>query len=473
MRNLFSVCLWGDSYVSSFLSASLPTLLAPGNLGRIDRRRDSRFLIITTANDAARIAAAPQYRDLQRFVSTEILTIPKPSRYNKYSAVSRCQMHAIHLSRDFDSLFFLYPDFIYSDGAIGNAIRRLEQGHDAVVLPVPRIVEETLLPELAAAPRTDNGSIALAPRDFVKLTSRHLHRTTWSYLWGATDMTSYPSSLIWRMPDGGLLYRCFHIHPLAVLVQRTTSAFVARFRISVDEEYLSRVFPDIGSIYCVPDSDEAAVCSLVEGFFEVSRVPSWQKTDILYMAQWMEENASTLHRQFARHPYRWHAGDASAPDWREVEETSDMVIQRIVDRGNIPDSILRVEDRAAYSARRRRARRFRHWAWPAIVAPLRIRTVSTYGLFIAALYRICWNAVNATGSRRIVLRLLYLWRHFVPGPPVAVEHRSLMSERLRQDVRDTAPLSLISIFAEMFSRIFTRSGRQAGEKRNPNPEQIR
>lgn len=450
MRNLFTVILWGEDYVQPFLRACLPTLLSPGNLGGEARERGSRFLIVTTRQDAARIRTSPIFAALQNHIEVEFLIISRPGGANKYAALSRQQMKAIRRSAAFDTIFFLYPDFVFSDGTIGRALKRLASGYEAVALPIPRVVEERLVPELARFGIPGQPGIAIPPTAFTELATRCLHPSHSSYTWANPEMSEYPSTLLWEAPNGGMLFRCFHLHPLAMRVQHHRETYNAQFRVSLDEEYFPRVFPDSNGVYCIPDSHEGAVCSLSPGSFRVSRIPSWQKPNVLFLARWAESATSTLHRQFVTHAYRWCCGPVNTESWQAVEQASQDNVQPILDRLTISSQLLRIEDPFSYRQRQRRLRRFSYWRRSLLRVPLRINDISTKNLFAVILARVVWRALLAT---RLITIGRRLWSLFRLGQGRTLDELK-EGGGLASFVRMTHGVSLTALGIELVRRMF-------------------
>lgn len=108
----------------------LPTLLSPGNIGGLPKSVDSTFLISTTSNDDEIIRQSLAFSALQQHVEIKFVIIAKPIAPDKYQMVSNLQSLAIQRSAELDTVFFIYPSFIFAHGTIANALQRLEQGHD-------------------------------------------------------------------------------------------------------------------------------------------------------------------------------------------------------------------------------------------------------------------------------------------------------------------------------------------------------
>jgi len=368
MKFLFPMVVWGADYVSEFLEQSLPTQLAFGNLGDFEWLEGSKYLILTTGRDRKAIEASPIFQRLQRLMEVEFVDIGKIPRHNKYIGASLAQLEALKRSRDYDGIFFLYPDFVCATGTIQNAARRIAEGWDAVVAPIPAVLGGIFDDELTTrneviTPTTEGQIIAFPPRLLAEVAMKHFHPMISGYVIGGDKSNIGPAYIIWEVPEEGLVFRCFHLHPIVIRVQRDNPYYLTEFNVSLDEEYVPRLFRSCDRIYFPKDSDEFAMCSI--------RTPDSQPQPIdapislLHIAHWAEEYASLVHREFVGTAFRWHANPIEDESvWEEVEAESLETVDAIRDRLLTPDSILRYEDEEGYFARARRRGRFDFWRKP-------------------------------------------------------------------------------------------------------------
>ncbi len=404
IKCLVTVALWGERYVRRFVDISLPTQLSDGNLGALNPGSGSSYLIVTTEEDRKRIEDAPAYLALTRKIETGFLTMSPPRRGDKYFGVSRFQNAAVQRSYGYDAVFFVYPDFVLADGVFRTALRRLDEGALAVTLPVPRVLEESFVPRFLARTGGEAGGGSgnvrtLRPRELVELANECLHPTMATFYWDGEEIARFPSSLLWEAPDGGLLMRCFHTHPLALRVQERNPAYADVFRISLDEEYLPRVIRTAGDVYCVPDSDEGAICSLSDSDFRLATAHKAGRPPVRHVALWAERHAAVLHREFLRRPYRWHGAEVDETAWAEVERRSDSNIDFVLDRLKIPDRVLRYEDPEAFRARTERAKLYRYWIRPGALS-LATKRYDTWTLLFLLAARILVVFLRAVKKRR-------------------------------------------------------------------------
>lgn len=404
MRFLFPIVVWGADYVSEFLERSLPTQLAFGNLADFPWLEGSQYLILTTARDRRAIEAAPIFRRLSRLIDVEFMEIDSIPRHNKYIGASLAQLEALKRSNDFDGVFFLYPDFVCATGTITNAARRIVEGWDAVMAPIPAVLEgifteDVVVENEVITPTPEGDIIAYPPRLLVEVANRNFHPMIEGYIFGGTKSNIGPAYMIWDVPDAGLLFRCFHLHPVVVRVQRENPYFLTEFNVSLDEEYVPRLFRSTDRIYFPRDSDEFAMCSIRTP--ESQPQPIDAPISVLHIAHWAEEYASLVHREFSQAAFRWHAEPIEDETvWREAERESAELVDAIQDRLHTPDSILRFEDEVAYAARARRRSRFKEWRKPVfhqfVVTEPAADDTPKPGRLLRALFRF----IETTGLKR-------------------------------------------------------------------------
>ena len=423
MRFLFSTAVWGADYVRNFLNLSLPTQLAEGNLDGFPWISDSVYQIYTTERDAEVIRRAPIYERLTRKVATDFVYIDRVRGANKYNRISLCQMEAVRRTEGFDAIFFLYPDFIWSKGCLERAANKVVEGHDAVVCPVPRVRAEDLAAGLFEADEfvTESGDgriVSLPARNFVALARRHMHPMMNGYFWNAEHFSEFPSYLMWEVPNQGMLIRCYHLHPIVLRVPRDDPNFFLRFSVSLDEEYLPRLFKSGDRIYFVTDSDELALCSLTPADPPLPNRDRSPRASVALMAQWAEEYAALLHRKFVEMPYRWHDAAIEEDLWAGVERRSQAVVGEIGNRLQVPDALLRLEDPSAYQARKRRLRRFANWRRPKFGPPRPLRFIPP--AYIPSVPDHVLTAILVTRLHKTVILRLYRFATAIPGYDIVV-----------------------------------------------------
>jgi hypothetical protein len=349
MRVLFALVAWGQAYVRDFLDVSLPTLMAEGNLADNDAIEGSHLLILTTQADVSAFEADPLLGALKRTVPIEYLDIRHLRSRDKYRFASRCQMEALHRSEDFDAVILLYPDMIWCRGGVRFAVERLKDGALGVMTPAPAVLPEPTLSAL----RADVGAanvISVAPGKLAQIALRHHHPMWDAFDWDGGAFGDFPSCLRWNVGEEGWLVHCFHLHPLALRVQRDNPRFLANFATSLDGEYVARLFDGTHDLAFPTDTDEFAMVTLREPQMGPFPLPG-SRPSVASVARWAEANAFLLHRAFVGVPFRWHNGPLNEDMWRAAEQRARGILGEVKDRLHTPDSVVRSEDPEAYLAR--------------------------------------------------------------------------------------------------------------------------
>ncbi|HWK96693.1 MAG TPA: hypothetical protein VNR39_14855 [Pseudolabrys sp.] len=413
MRVSFALVVWGEAYIRSFLEFSLPTLLVDGNLIDNPLIEGSRFEVVTTKADFATLTASPLFQKLQRTLPVDFIEIGAAQNGNKYRAVSQYHIEAIRRSEDFDAIAILYPDVVWSRGAVRYAVERLNAGAIALFSPGPTILPAAAREALATFGKSYGQagaqSLAIEPQQLAGAVLDHHHPMWDGFDWEGHCFTETPACLRWSVPGQGWLIRCFHLHPVMMKVQRNNPMFFADFEVSLDGEYTARLFDGLDGLAFATDTDRFAIVSLREAHEPPLPVPGGRPS-VTAVARWAEEGALLLHRSFADVAFRWHRGHVDEAAWQAVEKRSQAIIEDVRRRLQAPDSIIRAEDPAAYRVRLGRRHRATASRAPRIrLLPSQARR-SRADLARVLAYRmtlgVVWQAAGAARNMRVTRWLL-------------------------------------------------------------------
>jgi len=366
LKVVYSVVVWGDSYVDNFLSISLPSLLAHGNLTNLPNNHHCLFLIHTRPADVVVFERSPQFQALKNMMPVKFMEVNLDASIypDKYSILNAAQSQAIQRSRGFDAVIFAYADFVWGEGAIRNGLTRLAEGNDAVVMPVPPLVFEDFFDLLERNSEQyfnfDAGfaQLNISSRKLVELGKKIMHPMMRDNIIGLDRNTVNPAYVLWAGPHDDLLIRCFHIHPLVLRVQNENPVFWQPFRGTLDEEFVPRVLKASDRVYCVSDSDEAAVVSLSERNLRVAYFPEGYSLNAYYIARWAEALASPLHKIVFDEHSIWHSEDLDLDAWEPAMAQSKRLASHVKTLLLMPDSVVRGEDNLSWLARDSRIKRF-------------------------------------------------------------------------------------------------------------------
>ena len=321
----FGFPVWGAGHIDLFTGVCLPSLLAPGNIPALRDAGRCRFFIYTRAEDAHRLKTAPMIAVLRRYMPVEIRLLREPIG-NPYHSASEGYAAVLRLAAlDEVAAVLPAPDHIFADGSIAALERIAEDGADVVHVAGPRIRLDSLLAWIDTAP------LSLSPRALVSFGLSSLHPAALPHVWESQDEedTGLNPSVLFFPFEGGLVARCFHMHPMLI---RPRVKF-PEVRGTVDDHFAAAACPDLSRHRVVTDSDEVCV-------FEISApektIPApCVKGDIAGASRWVRENAaSPMCRRLIRHKVVLHGGDiARAIPSRELEHVarqSDTVVGAIL-----------------------------------------------------------------------------------------------------------------------------------------------
>lgn len=413
----FGMIVWGDDYIDEFLRYSLPTLLGDGNIDGVTVPRDAPFVVMTRQQDWRRLREAPPFRILESRVAVEFRELTEDKGRSKYHRVSQAQHEVLCAAAPAKYVVLVYPDFIWSAGALRNAFSRLAAGAKAIFAPVPTVSPASahgLLKRFEAVDSTGARSCTVPASEIVATCLEHHHPMWDGFDWDKGRFTDSPACLKWTVSDNAWLIRCLHLHPVALRVQADNPLYFAEIEVSLDGEYGPRLFDDLDDIYFSTDSDELALLSLREP--DTPPLPvDGVDARVSSVARWAERHASVLNKMMLEVTFCWHAGPVDRDAWTRTKERSDRIVRQIQFRLSIPDRILRREDPIAYANRQDRVYDARRWRNPKIGRP-RGATAPTArdtaaGLAAGTIWRILLFLKQSWLGRRLRRdpRLVVLW----------------------------------------------------------------
>jgi 2-polyprenyl-3-methyl-5-hydroxy-6-metoxy-1,4-benzoquinol methylase len=253
--------VWGYDFVHRFITVSLPTLLAPGNLPALAATLPTQFVFLTSRIDKALIRQTPGYRKLSEICEVQFCLIDDLITDTNYSTtITLAYARAVRESGTsmLDTcFFFLVSDYIIADGSFRSVIARMRSGASAVQTGNFQVVEEDILSRLAEARGQDGDVLVLSPRKLMQLALTCVHPGTIANTVNLPiSHNSHSNRLFWRVDANTLIGRFYLMHMLCIRPQITD--FVVGS--SCDYSFIPEMCPS-GGIGIVTDSDE---CLFVE-----------------------------------------------------------------------------------------------------------------------------------------------------------------------------------------------------------------
>lgn len=340
MRILLTCAVWGKTYCGLFANFSLPSLLAAENIPHLARRATLTFHIVTTRRDQRRLEDAPAIAVLRRYgkIDWEVLEdygVARPpvgTNSKKYSFISALQNLAFERARDHDVIIFNYADFIWANGSLRHAIELLDLGgnrKDAVLsfcMPVDRDAGMAAL-ERYRVP-SDRAVVDLAARDGARIAIEHMHREARLRFWdNAPNFTSFPTYVMWKVGDDGIVVRAYHQTVLALRIAPDHPQSRRRIvRGSLDANFTAQIAATASFAFAT-DSDQVVVFSLFRTPLD-SRMPSGMTREIAIRSL-LAGMVTPEQRRFAEHAIRLKLRDGGVAAWQRVIDASWDILQSL------------------------------------------------------------------------------------------------------------------------------------------------
>lgn len=336
----FIVVFWGKEHRGYFLDLCLPALLSPGNIPALGNLRDSKVVIVTTAEDWAALQDHPTFTLMKRYVEPVYIEMPFPKRDdNKMLVMSAGHKLASQQAFEDRALgVFLTPDLVLSDGSCANLQALALKGTKVVLCAAVRFTWEGCIPEMTRRFGMKPGDpLVLPARELTAVALDNLHSETKTYLWDKPYFAPSPFVCMWRVPGGdGVLMHSFSWAPLLVnyasLHRHNTDTFE---NWTLDGDYIHSNFPDPDDVYVVTDSDEVMLVSFTREselrfllwphYLCMGPWADWAKVRMLRKL-FQSDVIDPLKRDLFMLPIRWHTGDFNEA-WTKVENRAIGLIQ--------------------------------------------------------------------------------------------------------------------------------------------------
>jgi hypothetical protein len=314
--------LWGDWHVDMFLNANLPTLLAPGNLPRFVQQVNCEYLIHTTFADAERMEASESFRQLRTLLKVTV-------KINRYAAVRNpIGMHhkawaiGARLARRRNAFVLLMPpDVVWADGTFAALGAALEAGKKAIFMTYPRVVSESLVPEMRQRfPADGDSACSVPPKEMMTLAMRNLHPLMMAYLRDCPHFPIHAEMVMWPVPGDGFLLRLL---ARELFCYRPGEYSINRLSL------LSEAPPD-SEVHLFDDSMEFLGLSLTPLWKDVQWYLERRQLDPIDVARWWVLYDSPINNRLASRDLKFRCGNASEDAWQTASREASRLVAHLV-----------------------------------------------------------------------------------------------------------------------------------------------
>jgi hypothetical protein len=340
----FITVLWGNYHTELFLKVAIPNQLSPNNLPSLLFRNNSIYKIYTTSKDAEKIENSSVFRKLSEIIFTKIILIDGFGEVihkgivsgDKHKVLAQCYRESLQIAAMENGVcVFLVPDGVFPDGTFPKLERIIENGKKATLIPPFRVVKETFVPVFLERFYSEKDLTAtISSRELAKLTLDHLHPEYKVSFWDSSPFNHWPSQLLWRVKDEGVLLRSF------------TPFFLASkppYRKIIPESLWDRMapmdgcdyplfaHPNFDDVYVAVDSDDMFLTGIDSVRYSCGPWPC-KRSRIFKVAVWATcaGFANSHHLRCVTYKMRIHSCGITPSLWKKVEKTSDRVINQIL-----------------------------------------------------------------------------------------------------------------------------------------------
>lgn len=355
----FMASLWGERYRDYFVDRCLPTLLAPGNFPALRAGDGHRLLVATTKADWQAMANLPVMDTICEYLTPEFVEVGLPDTTDAAPGGEVVIRHHAKCQKQLCALAFrdraygsvVFPDTLYSTGAVSSLLDYARAGHRLVLCAALRQSEEGVLAELAATGVLPTGAkpslvgepISIAPRTMVDLAIRHLHPEVVIYDWDYPGAPVLAAHRFWRVAGGrGLILRTFFGVPVLMDYRSIDVHDTECLERDIFENvYVRANFAKGGGLHVVQDSDDFMLISLTADAIGHRYVPRR-----LPGSPWLRELDRECGLRASMHyfvgrtddglkgalfnsPMRWHTDDLDGA-WKQREREVSVLTTRMI-----------------------------------------------------------------------------------------------------------------------------------------------
>jgi len=202
-----SMICWGAYYIDLMEQASISSLLAPGNMPALAASASVALELHTMPADLERLRESEALRRLSTFCEVRIYVFPESVAtyankrpymvfgFGSHSTILRAE-------REGADVLFLYPDVIYSDGALESITGYLTDQPFAIFQDGLNALAQPVLNRVAAFHR--GGALAVPRQALMDAAAPNLSRRTLDNIYrpGDTETSAIPNRILFRTPDG-------------------------------------------------------------------------------------------------------------------------------------------------------------------------------------------------------------------------------------------------------------------------------
>lgn len=322
----FLTVVWGESYIKRFCALSLPSFLAHGNLPELAEHFDLKVVIMTREIDVPvfkKIKAFNLLRSLckVRFVPIDDLITDGIYGVTLTLAYAR---PIIQAGNDMVNIHFVFmnADFILAQGSLKSLAKLIKDDARIIMAPSYRAIANYLEPRLKKRIDSDSGLLEIPPRELVRMSLKHPHRTTVAKTFNQSAFSSsHPNQLFWNIDKNTLLGRYYLIFMLSLKPERVITSINGY----CDYSFVPDLCPT-SSEAVISDSDDFFMLELQERTQESFMLRPRPNT-VADIAKSLKEWTTAEHRNISKHDIIFHSEEIPVDVDRFRREASNTIVE--------------------------------------------------------------------------------------------------------------------------------------------------
>jgi hypothetical protein len=300
--------VWGYRYINQFLEFCLPTLLAPGNIPALVAALPCEFHLMTSAADVPIIADHPAWQKLQSVCRVKIELIDDLITDGNHSTtITLAYSRAVRAAgpQMVDTCFInICADYLFSEKALENVLKRVNAGASAVLAGNFQIVSEEGLTALRRKIDPTRVELIISSRELIKIGLTYLHPATVANIINfGLFHNEHTNRLFWRVDDSTLIGRFYLLH--VVCIRPEVMDFVTGS--SFDYSFVPELCPS-NNVAIFTDSDDYFVLELQTRNHEANQLRPGP-LEVADLAISLSEWTTARHRENAQSTLVFHAED--------------------------------------------------------------------------------------------------------------------------------------------------------------------
>jgi hypothetical protein len=320
--------VWGYRYITQFLEFCLPTLLAPGNIPAVAALLPCEFHLMTSAADAPMVAEHPAWQMLQTICRVKIEPIDDLITDGNHSTtITLAFARAVHAAgpQITDTCFInICADYLFSDRALENVMKRMYTGASAVLAGNFQIVGEDGLGALRRKIDPARVDLPISSRELIRCGITYMHPASFANVVNfGLFHNEHTNRLFWRIDDSTLIGRFYLLH--VVCIRPEVTEFVVGS--SFDYSFVPELCPS-NNIVVIADSDDYFVLELQTRNHEANQLRPGPHLPVV-LAGSLAEWTTARHRENAQSTVVFHAKDLPVEALTRVTAEADAFMASI------------------------------------------------------------------------------------------------------------------------------------------------